>query len=402
MEASERTAWLSIGTNAALVGLKAVLAVLSGSLAIKADAIHSLSDVFSSLVILAGIKISGRQSRQFPFGLYKVENLVALGVSLVIFYAGYEIAKEVFTGASRIRPAHIPLSAAGIGLTILITWLFSRYELKKGRETGSPSLMADARHIWSDTLSSLVILASLLGGALGFSWDRYAALVVVVFIARAALGIFIEAVRVLLDASLDYESLNQIRETVLADHRVGMINELRARNAGRFKFVELDLTLKVRELDRGHQAAEEIKARIRQNLKNVDHVAVHYEPEKKEQLTFGLPLGQDRRTLCDHIGEAPFFRLFTVRLEDGAVLEESLFRNPHIQEPKGKGIKVANWLLEQGLDRLIVRRDPRGKGPGLVLTNAGVEILVVIEKDVEKVLASIAKDWKMAQDAREE
>lgn len=259
MDVSERTAWLSIGTNAALVGLKAVLAVLSGSLAIKADAIHSLSDVFSSLVILAGIRISRRESRQFPFGLYKVENLVALGVSLVIFSAGYEIAREAFTEASRIRPIHIPLAIAGIVLTGLITWLFSRYELKKGKETGSPSLVADARHIWTDTLSSLVILLSLLGSAFGFSWDRYAALVVVAFIARAAFGIFLEAVRVLLDASLDSDSLTRIQETVLADVRVGKINELRARNAGRFKFVELDLTLRILELNRAHQAAEEIK-----------------------------------------------------------------------------------------------------------------------------------------------
>jgi cation diffusion facilitator family transporter len=394
METSEKTAWLSLGTNAALVGLKAVLAVLSGSLAIQADAIHSLSDVFSSLVILTGIKISGRRSRRFPYGLYKVENLVALGVSLVIFIAGYEVAREVFTGASRIRPAHIPLATAGIGLTILITWQFSRYELKKGLETGSPSLVADARHIWTDTLSSGVILVSLLGSALGFPLDRYAALVVVAFIARAAFGIFLEAVRVLLDASLDFESLDRIRETVLADVRVGKINELRARNAGRFKFVELDLTLRVRELERGHQAAEEIKKRIQQNLKNVDHVSVHYEPERKVHHTLGMPLCDDRLTLSDHFGEAPFFRLRTVRLKDGAVTEDSILGNPFAHEDKGKGIKVANWLLERGLDQIILTRDLGGKGSGLALANAGTEIIVVAEKDAKKVLASAANGWK--------
>jgi len=239
MEASEKTAWWSVTVNSALVGLKAVLALVSGSLAIKADVIHSLTDVFSSVIILAGIKISARRSLRFPYGLYKVENLVALWVSLAIFYAGIEIVREVFAETSRELPVHIPLAAVGIGLTIPTAWLFSRYELRKGRETGSPSLVADARHIWTDSLSSVVILASLLGGALGFSWDRYAALVVVAFIARAAFVIFLEAVRVLLDASLDFDSMSRIREIVLADHRVGKINDLRARNAGRFKFVEL-------------------------------------------------------------------------------------------------------------------------------------------------------------------
>ena len=212
METSEKTAALSILTNALLVAIKATLAVVSGSLAIKADAIHSLSDVVSSAVILIGIKLSKHRTRNFPYGLYKVENLVALVTSFLIFLAGYEILNEVFSGSPQILPAHIPLASAGIGLTILITWLFSRYELKKGEETGSPSLVADARHIWTDMLFSLVILASLLGSAIGLSVDRYAALIVVAFIGRTAFMIFFDAVRVLLDVSLDHDSLDHIRQ----------------------------------------------------------------------------------------------------------------------------------------------------------------------------------------------
>jgi len=401
MEASEKTAWFSIGINSALVGIKAALAVMSGSLAIKADAIHSLSDVFSSVVILAGIKLSRRHSRQFPYGLYKVENLIALGVSLVIFYAGYEIAMEVFAGSTRIHPTHLPLAVVGIGLTIPVTWLFSRYETRVGQETGSPSLVADARHVWTDMLSSLVILASLLGSALGLALDRYAAFVVVVFIAWAAFRIFLDSVRVLLDASLDHESMNRIRETVLADRRVGKINELRARNAGRFKFVELELTLRVRELEKGHQVAEEIKNSIHLRLKNVDHVSVHFEPERKDHLTLGLPLCEDRQTISDHFGEAPFFRLLTVRREDGAITEDSLLGNPFAQVKQGKGIMVANWLLEQGLDQIIVNQDLGSKGSGLALTNAGAEIRVVTEKNAEKILASVTNNWKTSKGVQE-
>jgi cation diffusion facilitator family transporter len=392
METAEKTAWWSIAINSALVGFKAVLALVSGSLAIKADAVHSLTDVFSSVIILAGIKISARQSRRFPYGLYKVENLVALWVSLGIFYAGIEIVREVLTETSRMPPAHIPLAAAGIGLTIPAAWLFSRYELHKGHETGSPSLVADARHIWSDCLSSLVILTSLLGAALGFSWDRYAALVVVAFIARAAYGILLGAVRVLLDASLDPDSLNLIRETVLADRRVTGINELRARNAGRFKFVELDLALRLQELDKAHRAVEEIKERLREKLKNIDHVSVHYEPQKKDRLTLALPLNHDRRTISGHFGEAPFFRVLIMKKGSREVLEDAFLRNPHASEKKGRGIEVANWLLDQGVDQVIVGRDIRDKGPGLTLAKAGCEIIAVGEKDVEKVLASLLAD----------
>jgi len=78
--------------------------VLSGSLAIKADAIHSPTDVASSVIILLGIKIAQRPARGFPYGLYKVENLVALGTSGLIFYVGYEICAEVLAGRECCQP----------------------------------------------------------------------------------------------------------------------------------------------------------------------------------------------------------------------------------------------------------------------------------------------------------
>lgn len=376
-------------TNASLVGIKSALAIFSGSLAIKADAIHSLTDVISSVIVLIGIKISKRRSRSFPYGLYKIENLVALGTALLIFVAGYKIVEEVFISRTRIFLSNIPMAAGGICISILITWLFSRYELRKGLETGSPSLVADARHVWTDMLSSVVILISLLGSAFGFVLDRYAALIVVAFIGKAAIHIFLDAARVLLDASLDYESMNRIREIVMADPRVVKINEMRARNAGRYKFVELDLVLRVKELKKGHSTTEEIKQRIKCDLENVDHVLIHYEPQKKECITLGIPLSEDRRTVSEHFGEAPFFRVLIQRTKDGAVVSDSILTNSYSQEDKTKGIKVANWLLEEGLDVLIVRKDLAGKGAGFALGNAEVEILITKEIDVEKALAGV-------------
>jgi hypothetical protein len=96
MEVSERTAWMSILTNLVLVSIKIVVTLISGSLAVKADALHSLADVVSSAVILIGIRISKQTSRSFPYGLYKVENLVALATSCVKeLEKGHIISKEL-------------------------------------------------------------------------------------------------------------------------------------------------------------------------------------------------------------------------------------------------------------------------------------------------------------------
>ena len=392
MEVSEKTAWMSILTNLVLVSIKVSVTLVSGSLAVKADALHSLSDVISSAVILIGIKISKRTSRDFPYGLYKIENLVALATSLLILYAGFEIAKEVFAGPGRPLPSRLPLAVGGIIATILIAWLFSRYELKKGHETGSPSLVADARHIWTDMLSSLIILASLLSAGIGLSLDRYAAVIVVLFISRSAFTIFLDAVRVLLDASLDHASLNHIREIVLADPRVVAVNGLWGRNAGRYKFVELDVTVRVKELEKGHIIAEELENRVKMEIAKVDRVLIHYQPEKKAQLTYAIPVSRDRMIISEHFGEAPFFRFLTLQTKSGRTISETVLENPFLQEKKGKGIKVAEWLLENGLDVLIAHNDQAGKGPSFVLGNSGAEILLTEETEVAKVLNSVRKE----------
>lgn len=389
MDISRKTAWLSVLTNTVLTGIKLVLALQTGSLAIKADAIHSLSDVVSSLIIVAGITISQRSSQQFPYGLYKVENLVSLGTSLFIFFAGYEIVSEVLADSTPLLTAHIPLAIGGVVLSILITFAFSRYEWKKGQETGSPSLIADAKHIWTDMLSSLVILVALLGHLFGVSLDRYAALVVVLFIARAATIILLDSVRVLLDASLDHASLERIRETALADPRVVEIKELRARNAGRYKFVEIDMVLRVKELSKGHMVSQEIEQRIKSRLENVDHVVIHFQPLQKRETIFAVPLDQDKKTISLHFGEAPFFRLVRVmhQGDEDTIGADTVCINPFSKEEKTKGIKVANWLLAQGMDILIVRQDMTGKGPAFVLGDAEASIILTNESDAEKALS---------------
>ncbi len=392
MEISEKIAWLSILTNTVLMIMKITIALFSGSLAVKADALHSLTDIVSSTIILVGIKISKRSSRRFPYGLYKVENLVAMGTSLLIFLAGYEIAKEVLSQKPPALPSQIPLAIVGICATILIAYLFSRYELRKGKETGSPSLVADAQHILTDVLSSLVILAALAGSAIGLAIDRYAAVVVIIFIGRSAATIFLGSMRVLLDASLDFASLTKIRNLVLADARVKQINELWARNAGRYKFIELDLTLCVKDLEKGHRIAKEIENRVKMEIAQVDRVLIHYQPQQRDQFTLAVPVSEDRQTISEHFGGAPLFHLLTFKSDDSTITAEHILSNPFLREEKRKGIKVANWLLEQGVDIVITHRDWAGKGPSLVLGNAGAEILLTAETGAKKAMDTVRNE----------
>ncbi|MFC1816065.1 cation diffusion facilitator family transporter [Thermodesulfobacteriota bacterium] len=141
MEQNEKIGIYSIVVNLLLVGIKILLSILSGSLALVADAIHSSTDVISSATVLAGIKISKRTSRTFPFGLYKVENFVSLLASIFIFAAGYEIVHTIFFKTQNLKIENLPYTMGGVVLTIGITFAFSRYELREGKAIGSPSLI---------------------------------------------------------------------------------------------------------------------------------------------------------------------------------------------------------------------------------------------------------------------
>jgi len=385
VEKSEQIGLFSIGTNILLVTLKYVLAVLSGSVALVADAIHSFSDVISAATVLAGIRISKRKSKAFPYGLYKVENLVSLISSLFILFAGYEIVRTVFLKEQSLNFNRLPLAILGVIVTIVITFLFSRYELKHGRKIGAPSLIADAQHIKTDMLSSGVILVGLIGSLLRAPLDKVAALVVVFFIGRAGISIFLDSIRVLLDASLDFETMDLVKNTIQSDPQVDRINGLWGRNSGRFKFIEADISLHMRNLEKAHQVSRRIEGNIRKEVSHVDHILIHYEPTRKETQVCAIPLEEDKKSVSLHFGDAPVFYLATVKADDRAILEERFLRNPFLKEEKGKGIKVSEWLIQQGTDTVFTKREFRGRGPSYVFSDGGVDVHLTTSPVLEEV-----------------
>ena len=376
MEKNEKIGAYSIGVNLLLVGIKGLLASLSGSVALLADAIHSSTDVVSSITVLAGIKISRRKSKHFPYGLYKVENLVSLVSAIFIFLAGYKIVYTAFFEHRLLNTQYIAYAMAGVLLTMMITFAFSRYEMRQGKALGSPSLMADAEHIRTDMLSSSAILAGLIGGWFGFNVDRIAALLVASFIFKAGFGILVAALRVLLDASIDFRTMDLVKTIIMKDPQVIQIKGLWGRNSGPFKFIEADIVTKAKDLEKAHAVSRRIEKEIKQAVSKVDHVLIQYEPQRRETTTCAVPLEEDKQGIAEHFGDAPYFYLAAIREKDGLLLSESYHRNPFAEQEKGKGIKVSEWLIEKGVDTMYSPKGFEGKGPGYVFSNAGVDVIV--------------------------
>jgi len=386
-EDPSRVAFYSTLLNILVAAMKGLLAWLSGSSALLADMIHGFSDTFASLLVLVGIWMSKKKSEDFPWGLYKVENLVSLVSAVFIFFAGYEIFLYAFTKVAPLRLTYLLPSILVLVGIMLVILPFSRYEAKMARALNSPSLLADASHWYSDIASTSIVLVSLLGSWLGYPLlDRVAALVMVAFIGKAGWDILKDSMRTLLDASVAPPTLRRIHDVIQRFGQVKKIKSIEARNSGRYIFVHADLILGIKKFSQAHQLSEEIGKAIREEIPPVDRIVIHYEPEKKDFRILAIPVKEDKRTLAEHFGEAPYFYLIQMSHPGHRLREEKILRNPYLHEEKGKGIKVSEWLLENGVDTVYIRKAFEGKGPFYVFSSSEVEVLITEAKTVEEIL----------------
>ena len=267
----------SVGINFLLSLIKIVGGLVSGSAALTADGVHSLSDLAASLSVYVGIVISNKKYKLFPHGLYKVENLVALVSAFAIFFAGYEIAKDVlFEEATLIT--NLPVALGVIGMTVVITYLYSQWERGKAIELNSPSLLADSEHIKTDFYTALVVLVGVLGQYFGYPIvEKIAVVIVVYFIFHSGFEILKEAIKVLLDASLDHETIDEIKQILENEPKVKEIKTVTGRNAGSFQFVQLDIALDTDSLREAHAISDSLEGSIKEKMPFVEKVVIHYE-----------------------------------------------------------------------------------------------------------------------------
>jgi predicted Fe-Mo cluster-binding NifX family protein len=106
---------------------------------------------------------------------------------------------------------------------------------------------------------------------------------------------------------------------------------------------------------------------------------------KKDFLIYAIPVEEDKHKISDHFGDAPYFYLVRISREGDIVQEEEILRNPYLKEEKGKGIKVSEWLLQNGVDTIYTRKTFDGKGPSYVFSNAEVEVIITEDKTIDEI-----------------
>ncbi len=368
-----RVAVCSLLVNAGLVIIKVILSFVTGSLGLKADAVHSFIDIIGSGALILGLVISRRKSSSFPYGMYKAENIVSIIISFLLFGTAYEIVYQAIFAPSEIHAfsGWILVFAAAL---IPVPFLFGRYEAGVGKRYNSPSLVADGKNFTADVLASTVVFFGLLGQYLQVPVDQIAAIIIAALIVKAGWGILVDGMRVLLDASIDFRTLDRIRAVINNEPAVAEVKDVTGRNSGRYVFVEAEITLRTPDLERAHRISERIERSIAKAVPNVDHIVIHYEPQHTTKIRYAVPLANHEGLISGHFGEAPYFALVDIDIARKHVERTEIIKNPHQHVTKGKGLTVANFLVTFKPDTIATREDLAGKGPGYVFADGGIAI----------------------------
>jgi divalent metal cation (Fe/Co/Zn/Cd) transporter len=150
-----------------------------------------------------------------------------------------------------------------------------------------------------------MVFAALLAQWFNLPLDRIAALVIVLAIGKMGWELLVGGMRVLLDDSLDADTLLKIHRIIVTELTVAKVKWVSGRNAGRFRFMEAEVVLRVHELEKAEAAIRRIEAQVRETVPHVDRVLIHAEPMQRTHWRYAIPLMDPSGTLSDHFGEAP-------------------------------------------------------------------------------------------------
>ncbi|MBN2509401.1 MAG: cation transporter [Spirochaetales bacterium] len=274
--------WVSILVNLVLFAAKLTAGILSGSIAVMADAWHTLSDSFTSVIVLIGAKVSAKPAdREHPFGHGRFELIASVIIGVLLGVTGFSFLTEAVERlSSRSGSSFPPFVIAVTAASVLIKEAGAQFAFWCYRKTGMKSLKADGAHHRSDALSSLVLLAGILAGQTFWWSDSVLAVFISFFIFHTAWDILKDGINPLLGEIPENDLVKEIqdlarKECSCCEH----IHHLHIHTYGRHReltfHMRLDPDMTIRE---GHQEATRLEKAILENL-NI-HATIHIEPSQ--------------------------------------------------------------------------------------------------------------------------
>lgn len=388
---SEKVTLTDVFVNFFLGCAKYFLGFISGSLALKADAYHSFLDILIPLFIFIGLRMSQTKNKNFPFGLYKIENLLSLFIGVIMLLAGFELIKESFWASNLIKGEQIFFTSTAVLLLAILNFLWANYKIKVGQELLSPSITSDGFHSRIESCALLLVafgLASSLWHNLPL--DRALAILISLSIFKLSATIIWDALKILLDGMVDQATYKQIRTILIVHPLVESVSELLIRRAGKFLFIEAVIILKCNSLDLATQVKNELQATILQTIANIERLTLNY--VKSSKLVYAVMADSPDGLISQRLAQAP--HVFLLRNQSGN--KPKLLTNPVIQLEKQKGIQLVNFLKSQKVDIVITRNTQQNKNIITLLQNAGIRHVTTELANIDEFLQKPGPNMSLA------
>ena len=280
-----RGSWVTIFANIMLSVLKLFAGIYAHSAAMVSDAVHSISDVLSTFVVIIGVRMSAKEAdKEHPYGHERFECVAAIILSVMLFLIGVGIG---YAGIRRIFiedssqlaiPGLLALIAAAVSI-IIKEWMYW-YTRAASKKINSGALMADAWHHRSDALSSIGSLVGIIGARIKFPvLDPIASLVICIMIIISAISIFIDSIGKMTDKSCDKSVEEEMKSIILEQEGVIGVEQIKTRRFGNRIYVDVEIMANGADtLSSTHEIAHNVHDKIEETFGNVKHCMVHVNP----------------------------------------------------------------------------------------------------------------------------
>ena len=395
LKKGETAAKHSTIANLSLAIIKGIIGVLSGSIALLADSIHSFSDIFASLAVYIGLKVSQREpTEKFPYGYYKFETLASLIISVIIILSGFEIIIESINGILSPKAISIPLVAISVSiLSVIISFFLAKYKDRVGNEIGSRALINDGQHSFVDVFSSLIVFAGILGAYIGYPmFQGVAGLAVALLIIYIGLKFGKEAILVLLDANIDPKTVKKIKSIAAHFEGVEGVHNIKVRRSGPYIFAELHLETKNKlSIKKADEISKKLEKKIIDVITDLDSIIIKIEPGKTTRMKIAVPVDKDEglnSNISKHFGKAPYFLM--VDLDKGKIKNFQSKINPAANYERKRGLKTVEFLINEDVNILLFNGEIK-EGPSYALSDDLINIVYPNEKNLNDMLLNAAR-----------
>ncbi len=280
--AKRRASALSLAYNVLFTAAKLVAALLTGSMSLLSEALHSATDIVASALAYVGVRAaSAPPDERHPYGHGKIETLAGFGESILLFLMVlYLIGEGIHRLLQGVVLESLELGLAVMSLSTLTSLLIGQYVLRVGRRTRSLALLSNGQHLMVDFWTSAgVLLALLLIRLTGWTpLDPLLAIGIALWLLRGAWRLATQAFHELIDQRLPDEEIAHIDRVIRSDARVISYHNLRTRRAGAMRYIDLHIVVPADwSLQQAHAVADELEKRLERELSPAE-VVIHVDP----------------------------------------------------------------------------------------------------------------------------